>query len=127
MTADFVVLEALFRQYGTNVILFSTRIPVSNTVTALEVWLLACMLLVFLSLVEYAVILRQIVLYKRKKDRLFSSHNPLCDFHHPYPHAASSNSNSYTTINYNHPVQVSEEKKKVNSCSILSDVKKDLN
>ena len=42
-----------------------TRIPVSNTVTALEVWLLACMLLVFLSLVEYAVILRQIVLYKR--------------------------------------------------------------
>ena len=37
----------------------------SNTVTALEVWLLACMLLVFLSLVEYAVILRQIVLYKR--------------------------------------------------------------
>ena len=37
----------------------------SNTVTALEVWLLACMLLVFLSLVEYAVILRQIVIYKR--------------------------------------------------------------
>ena len=29
----------------------------SNTVTALEVWLLACMLLVFLSLVEYSVIL----------------------------------------------------------------------
>ena len=45
--------------------MFRTRIPVSNTVTALEVWLLACMLLVFLSLVEYAVILRQIVLYKR--------------------------------------------------------------
>ena len=43
----------------------TTRIPVSNTVTALEVWLLACMLLVFLSLVEYAVILRQIVIYKR--------------------------------------------------------------
>ena len=46
-------------------VVFRTRIPVSNTVTALEVWLLACMLLVFLSLVEYAVILRQIVLYKR--------------------------------------------------------------
>ena len=43
----------------------TTRIPVSKTVTALEVWLLACMLLVFLSLVEYAVILRQIVIYKR--------------------------------------------------------------
>ena len=28
-------------------------------------WLLACMLLVFLSLVEYAVILRKIVLYRR--------------------------------------------------------------
>ena len=37
--------------------MFRTRIPVSNTVTALEVWLLACMLLVFLSLVEYSVIL----------------------------------------------------------------------
>ena len=37
----------------------------SNTVTALEVWLLACMLLVFLSLVEYAVILRKIVIHKR--------------------------------------------------------------
>ena len=54
------------------------RIPVSNAVTAMEVgpltsdillgspegtdcvqvWLLACMMLVFLSLVEYAVILR---------------------------------------------------------------------
>ena len=44
---------------------FRTRIPVSNTVTALEVWLLACMLLVFLSLVEYAVILRKIVIHKR--------------------------------------------------------------
>ena len=30
-----------------------------------KVWLLACMLLVFLSLVEYAVILRRIVLYRR--------------------------------------------------------------
>jgi len=30
----------------------TTRIPVSNAVTAMEVWLLACMLLVFLSLVE---------------------------------------------------------------------------
>ena len=47
------------------IITIRTRIPVSNTVTALEVWLLACMLLVFLSLVEYAVILRQIVIYKR--------------------------------------------------------------
>jgi len=85
----------------------TTRIPVSNTVTALEVWLLACMLLVFLSLVEYAVILRQIVIYKRKKDVMFGSHNPLCDYHHPYQHtsAGTSNSNSYTTINYNHSVQ----------------------
>jgi hypothetical protein len=38
---------------------------VSNTVTALEVWLLACMLLVFLTLMEYAVILRKIVLFRR--------------------------------------------------------------
>merc|ERR1719192_1055451 len=59
----------------------TTRIPVSNTVTALEVWLLACMLLVFLSLVEYAVILRQIVIYKRKKDRI-GGQNPICDYQH---------------------------------------------
>ena len=31
----------------------------------MEVWLLVCMVLVLLSLVQYAVILRQIVLYKR--------------------------------------------------------------
>ena len=38
---------------------------ISNEVTALEVRLLACMVLVLLSLVQYAIILRQIVLYKR--------------------------------------------------------------
>jgi len=43
----------------------TARIPVSNAVTAMEVWLLACMTLVFLSLVEYAVILRRIVLHQR--------------------------------------------------------------
>merc|ERR1711953_1575665 len=47
----------------------TTRIPVSNAVTAMEVWLLACMLLVFLSLVEYAVILRRIVLHHRHLER----------------------------------------------------------
>ena len=38
---------------------------VSTKVTAMEVWLLVCMVLVLLTLVQYAVILRQIVLYKR--------------------------------------------------------------
>merc|ERR1719474_129768 len=47
----------------------TARIPVSNAVTAMEVWLLACMLLVFLSLVEYAVILRRIVLHHRHHER----------------------------------------------------------
>jgi len=47
----------------------TTRIPVSNAVTAMEVWLLACMLLVFLSLVEYAIILRRIVLHQRNLER----------------------------------------------------------
>jgi len=88
----------------------TTRIPVSNTVTALEVWLLACMLLVFLSLVEYAVILRKIVIHKRKKDVSLGSHNPLCEYTHPSSSqmagsGSSSNSNNYTTINYNHPQQ----------------------
>jgi len=48
----------------------TARIPVSNAVTAMEVWLLACMLLVFLTLVEYAVILRRIVLHHRQLERL---------------------------------------------------------
>ena len=43
----------------------------------------------------------------RRKDVMFGSHNPLCDYHHPFPHnSQASNSNSYTTINYNHSVQV---------------------
>jgi len=97
----------------------TTRIPVSNTVTALEVWLLACMLLVFLSLVEYAVILRQIVIYKRKKDVSLGSHNPLCEYHHSQQgtsqgHLSSStNSNNYTTINYNHTQPTSCSSKNV--------------
>ena len=41
------------------------RIPVSNAVTAMEVWLLACMMLVFFSLVEYTVILRRSVAHNR--------------------------------------------------------------
>merc|ERR1719350_972730 len=47
----------------------TTRIPVSNAVTAMEVWLLACMLLVFLSLVEYAIILRRIVMHQRNLEK----------------------------------------------------------
>ena len=35
----------------------------------MEVWLLACMLLVFLSLVEYTVILRKIVNHNRALER----------------------------------------------------------
>ena len=34
-----------------------------------QVWLLACMLLVFLSLVEYAIILRRIVLHQRNIEK----------------------------------------------------------
>ena len=37
----------------------------SNAVTAMEVWLLACMMLVFFSLVEYTVILRRSVAHNR--------------------------------------------------------------
>ena len=36
----------------------TARIPVASQVTALEVWLLACILLVFGALAEYAFILR---------------------------------------------------------------------
>ena len=37
----------------------------SNAVTAMEVWLLACMMLVFFSLVEYTIILRRNVAHNR--------------------------------------------------------------
>merc|ERR1719397_1026568 len=58
----------------------TTRIPISNAVTAMEVWLLACMLLVFLSLVEYTIILRRSVnhnriIEKQKKDSYMKSFN----------------------------------------------------
>merc|ERR1719410_1108285 len=49
-----------------NMFNFTTaRIPVSNAVTAMEVWLLACMMLVFFSLVEYTIILRKSVTHNR--------------------------------------------------------------
>merc|ERR1719474_1372983 len=47
----------------------TTRIPVSNAVTAMEVWLLACIILVFLTLVEYAIILRRIVIHQRNLEQ----------------------------------------------------------
>ena len=37
--------------------------------TPVKVWLLACMLLVFLSLVEYAIILRKIVIHQRNLEK----------------------------------------------------------
>ena len=46
-----------------------SKIPVANSITAMEVWLLACIVLVFLTLVEYAVILREAVLSKRQKKK----------------------------------------------------------
>ena len=36
---------------------YRSEIPVSNSVTALEIWLLTCVMLVFLSLAEYSLIL----------------------------------------------------------------------
>lgn len=51
------------------------RIPVASQVTALEIWLLACILLVFGALAEYAFILRQVIRLsrqQRKEDELSS-------------------------------------------------------
>ena len=45
---------------------FRVRIPVASQVTALEIWLLACILLVFGALAEYAFILRQVIKLSRK-------------------------------------------------------------
>ena len=38
--------------------------------TAMEVWLLACMMLVFFSLVEYTIILRRSVNYNRYLEKI---------------------------------------------------------
>ena len=53
--------------------MFRARIPVANSITAMEVWLLACIILVFLTLVEYAVILREEVISKRNKRKVLST------------------------------------------------------
>jgi hypothetical protein len=45
------------------------RIPVASQVTALEIWLLACILLVFGALAEYAFILRQVINLSRQQRR----------------------------------------------------------
>ena len=42
----------------------------ASQVTALEIWLLACILLVFGALAEYAFILRQVINLTRKQRRL---------------------------------------------------------
>ena len=42
----------------------------SNAVTAMEVWLLACMMLVFFSLVEYTIILRRSVAHNRHLEKM---------------------------------------------------------
>ena len=49
---------------------FRARIPVSNAVTAMEVWLLACMMLVFFSLVEYTIILKKGVSHNRQLEKI---------------------------------------------------------
>ena len=46
-----------------------SKIPVSNSVTAMELWLLACVILVFFSLLEYSIILWEGV-KKRKASNL---------------------------------------------------------
>jgi len=64
----------------------TARIPVASQVTALEIWLLACILLVFGALGEYAFILRQVIQLSRKLRRqrvgsaVASSHAILQEF-----------------------------------------------
>jgi len=54
---------------------FSARIPVASQVTALEIWLLACILLVFGALAEYAFILRQVIKLSRQQQRMRNHFN----------------------------------------------------
>ena len=65
---------------------FRARIPVASAVTALEIWLLACILLVFGALAEYAFILRQVINLSRQQRRLrlrMQLENPGSSFNHP--------------------------------------------
>ena len=70
--------------------------------------MIKCMLYkVLLCFVAFLILnfLDIILLDFRKKDVSLGSHNPLCDYSHPnQPQMSnhSSNSNNYTTINYNH-------------------------
>ena len=52
--------------YNPIITFLRSKIPVSNSVTALEIWLLTCVMLVFLSLAEYSLILWDGV--KRRND-----------------------------------------------------------
>ena len=45
------------------------KYSIVTAVLCVQVWLLACMLLVFLSLVEYAIILRRIVIHQRNLEK----------------------------------------------------------
>ena len=85
---------------------FRARIPVASAVTALEIWLLACILLVFGALAEYAFILRQVINLSRQQRRLrlrMQLENP-GSFNHP---------------NYNSPPAVFAPGKSI-QCLILS-------
>lgn len=53
----------------------TARIPVASQVTALEIWLLACILLVFGALAEYAFILRQVIKLSRQQQRMRNHFN----------------------------------------------------
>merc|ERR1719166_797759 len=64
----FLVLVNIFNNVTTNS-------PKAETLTAIEIWMLACILFVFGSLIVYAVILNQKLINKsRKKDRNFKQH-----------------------------------------------------
>eukprot|EP00093_Oithona_nana_P005197 05197.XXX_161134_169596_1 [CDS] Oithona nana genome sequencing. len=78
----------------------TARIPVASQVTALEIWLLACILLVFGALAEYAFILRQVINLTRQQRRLrqkLQSEGQLSSFSSPpavFAPGASLTSNS---------------------------------
>lgn len=60
------MFTSLCCSYNPIITFLRSKIPVSNSVTALEIWLLTCVMLVFLSLAEYSLILWDGV--KRRND-----------------------------------------------------------
>ena len=77
--------------------------------TAIEIWLLACILLVFLTLVEYAVILREGVRRRTLKHKQLQEYLEQGQGYHDYPRTSRKQRHIVTKIDKSvNVIQVSQ-------------------